>query len=120
MQVHGMGSSRRGNLSIPWGLQGVWKLKLKLSPGSWGCITSVSLAHVVLKQFPPVAPVGFEPSLGAAAEATLHFGTLGTQGVVLGLSKGQLCVVLESGKKILSSSENLLKFDFSLLLSVLV
>lgn len=64
--MHGMGSSRRGNLSIPWGLQGVWELKWKLSPVSWGYITSVS-------------------SLGAAAEGTLHFGTLDKQG----LSKGE-------------------------------
>lgn len=61
----------------------------------------MSLAHVVLNQFSPVAPVGFEFSLGAAAEG--HFGhsqgILGTQGVVLGLSKGELWVVLDSGEK---------------------
>lgn len=63
----------------------------------------MSPARVVLNQFSPVAPVGFEPSLGAAAEEILHFGhsqgTLDTQGVVLGLSKGELCAVLDSGEK---------------------
>lgn len=62
----------------------------------------MSLAHVVLNQFSPVAPVEFELSLRAAAEGTLHFGHSGDcehTGGCAGLSKGELCVVLGSGEK---------------------
>lgn len=101
---------------------GNWNWSLAPCPGD---ITCVSLAHVVLSTVVLTCGIsGVWAFTGGCSRGNFAFwaltGDCGHTGGCAGVSKGELCVVLDSGEKILLSSENLLKGNFFLLPLVLV